>query len=137
MPGNKVRITISGTRKLKEALSALAKAPRASQDLADLVSSAARRLRDEARAAAPKRTGLLRSAIFADTRRPFYDPDGISVLVGINANRAPHWVFIEYGTRRIPARPFWRPTLDRMTPVMRKEIRRGIYALAERYNKLS
>jgi len=78
---------------------------------------AARFVRDEARALVPVRTGLLRSAIFASQGKPEKWPKGPSVIVGVNAKKAPHGHLIEFGTARAPAHPFLRPAVRAVRPM--------------------
>lgn len=72
-----------------------------------------------------KITTHLRDAIFAD-----YGPDGKpNVLVGVNGRRAPHGRWIEYGTPRMIARPFWRPAISGTRDFMAKVIVQGFLKL--------
>lgn len=50
----------------------------------------------------------LRDAIFAD----YGQKDKPNVLAGINTRIAPQGRWIEYGTSRMQARPFWRPSIS-------------------------
>lgn len=70
-------------------------------------------------------TGNLRKAIFRDSRDPYHDPKGPSVLVGINHKIAPHWHFLELGTSKQDARPFFRPGITRSTSRMTQRIAAG------------
>lgn len=62
----------------------------------------------KASAAAPRRTGLLRSSLVWKSR-----PSTLSSIVAIDT-RAFYWKFQEYGTVNHPAKPFLRPAKEAM-----------------------
>lgn len=73
--------------------------------LSDGLAEAAESLRREARSAAPVRSGKLRDSIaVAGDALP-----GFAVTA-----RAPYARFVEFGTRKVPARPFLMPALLRL-----------------------
>jgi HK97 gp10 family phage protein len=76
-------------------------------------------------------TGNLRKAIFLDATDPFHDPKGPSVLVGINHRIAPHWHFLELGTSRQNARPFFRPGVLKSKGKVTGLIRLGLKRIIE------
>jgi HK97 gp10 family phage protein len=55
---------------------------------------------------APRRSGLLRSRIQWEAR-----PRSVSAVVGVRPD-AYYWKFVEYGTKRMEARPFLRPAAE-------------------------
>lgn len=70
----------------------------------DVVSFAAARTAEAARAAAPVRTGALQRSI--TTRATL---GGLSTVVEAGAA---HAAFVEYGTSKMPPQPFMRPAAD-------------------------
>ena len=69
------------------------------------------------RDAAPRRTGTLRRAIKNARRDSRTEGPGAVVFVeqGKQAKADGfYWRFVEFGTVKMPARPFMRPTLDRL-----------------------
>ncbi len=121
-------LTISG---LDEILDNLANVidKTAAEILKGVFMDAGKVLRDRAKANAPVRTGLLRSAIFAAPGRP----DKSDVLVGVSRSKrktgapsAPHGVLIEFGTVKMTARPFFRPAIDSTKSQMGKIIIDGV-----------
>lgn len=86
----------------------------------------------------PPNTGALMESMFYDARDPFNrgkDADiGPSVIAGINHNKAPHWHFLELGTVRQQARPYWRPAIAQNAsygpPRVMKALRSAINAAA-------
>ncbi len=85
--------------------------------------TAARFVRDEARDLVRVRTGLLQSAIYASEGRPERHPAGPSVVAGVSLKRAPHAHFIEFGTARAPAYPFFRPAARAVRPMLAQIIK--------------
>lgn len=89
---------------LREAVAALRKLPvdmRADAQAA--INTTAFQVARSAQASVRRRTGLLASRIEWEAR-----PRSLSAVVRI-AGDAFYWKFIEYGTVRMPARPFLRP----------------------------
>jgi HK97 gp10 family phage protein len=76
-------------------------------------------------------TGNLRKAIFLDATDPFHDPKGPSVLVGINHRIAPHWHFLELGTSKQDASPFFRPGVLKSRAQVTELIRLGLKKIVE------
>lgn len=92
-----------------------------------LMDEGAQPLRDEARRNAPydpkRKKGVhLRDAIFASEGDVNRDPRGPTVLAGVNTNwrkgGAPHAHLIERGTFKMRSRPFWRPSVVKLRPVI-------------------
>lgn len=68
---------------------------------------------DEMQNTVPEVTGTLKQAIYR-YREVDKSKDGVEVFsVGVNVVKAPHWHFLEYGTRRQAAQPFLRPAYDK------------------------
>lgn len=75
-----------------------------------------------ARAFAPRRTGALREAITSKT----IGLNGRVGLVGgeVRGERPDvYWRFVEFGTVKVPARPFFRPAAERETEPYLKRLR--------------
>lgn len=89
---------------LKEANAALRKLPEFARDDAQKVFDVtAFQVSRAAQAQAPNKTGLLRRSIDWATR-----PRSLSAVVTV-AREAFYWRFVEFGTVKMPARPFFRP----------------------------
>jgi HK97 gp10 family phage protein len=65
------------------------------------------RIANRAAQMAPVDTGTLRRDITWTTTG-----DGLSGGAGLHSNAAFYWRFIEYGTVKMPARPFFRPAAE-------------------------
>lgn len=69
-------------------------------------------LYDEMKIRAPEGpTGNLQASIYRFRLKETPDTQA-TFRVGVNARKAPHWHFLEFGTRRQAAKPFIRPTYD-------------------------
>lgn len=91
---------------LKEANRALRKLPEfARAEVQQTMDTTAFQVANGAKARAPRRTGALANAIGWKSR-----PRSLSAVVGINVAAAPHWRFVEYGTVKMAAKPFLRPS---------------------------
>ena len=104
----KVTMTLTGMEALQRALSS---APDAVNDrAADAVTKTAFAIAQRARALVPVVSGTLKGAIApAPASSTKAGPTG---RVGLNSKDAYYWKFVEFGTRRHPARPFFRPAAD-------------------------
>jgi len=94
---------------------------------------AARVAQREVQELAPVRTGLLRSAIGAGRGRPELYQRGPSVVVVLNRRRAPHAHLLEYGTRYLRPRPFWRPGLSAVRPMVSVMVLQALEAALQRW----
>ncbi len=61
----------------------------------------------------------VRSGRLARGVRAVFDPDGFGVRVGVDA---PYAWYVEFGTRRSPARPFIRPVFESLAPRLRADL---------------
>lgn len=84
----------------------------ARKQLKDILIKPAYVIRDEAKDLVPVRTGTLRDAIYA-TRGP---EDKRGVIVGVNGKKAPYAKYVEKGTSRTPAHPYFRPAINATAP---------------------
>jgi HK97 gp10 family phage protein len=101
-------MTLEGMGPLQRALQA---APAAVQELAsDAVTKTGFAIAQRARALVPVRTGALKAAIGSTPARK--TASGPSGRVGTTTPDAWYWRFVEFGTVRTPARPFFRPAAD-------------------------
>lgn len=89
---------------------------------ADAVAASTFSLAQTARAMAPRDTGALRQAIVSKST-------GLNGRVGLSPDvingRHPqvYWRFVEFGTVRVPARPFFRPAAEREREAFIKRMR--------------
>lgn len=61
-----------------------------------------------------EKTGKLQNSIYR-VYSPERSPDGVKTYrVSWNKSKAPHGHLLEFGTSRMPAKPFVRPAFDRM-----------------------
>lgn len=111
------------------------------------LAKAARQLRNAIRAAAPVRTGRLAGAVFsARERAP--DQFGLGELfaIGVRPGKkrddkrgAYYWRMVEFGTAKMPAQPFVRPTFASAAPGMlsgiQNDLRAAVPAIARRVAK--
>lgn len=72
----------------------------------------ARVFRDEVVQRVPKKTGLLRSAIYEVFSEKESTDEKSVYHVSWNKRKAPHGQLVEYGTVKMSARPFLRPAYD-------------------------
>jgi HK97 gp10 family phage protein len=56
-------------------------------------------------------TGNLKASLYRYRLKDTSDSES-TFAVGVNVRKAPHWHFLELGTRKQAARPFIRPTYD-------------------------
>jgi len=99
----------------------------ARQELKDMLMKPAFVIRDEARDMAPVVTGTLRDSIFA-ARGP---DDKRGVIVGVNLKKAPYGRYIERGTSRMPAHPYFRPAVTAVSPTIANMISGDMKKLIE------
>jgi HK97 gp10 family phage protein len=106
----KVTMTLTGFEALQRALRTAPETVRshASQAVATSAFSIAQR----ARALVPVDTGHLKAAIEANRTA-----GGLTGSVGVNKTAdAYYWRFVEFGTRNMAARPFFRPAAEEEEP---------------------
>jgi HK97 gp10 family phage protein len=94
---------------LKEANKALKRLPDHVRDkVQKTIDVTAFQMARKAEQHAPRLTGQLRSAIVWRPR-----PRSLSAIVGIEPD-AFYWKYLEYGTVKMKAKPFWRPAAESM-----------------------
>jgi HK97 gp10 family phage protein len=93
----------------------------------------AAQIRDEIKRAAPKDTGTLKKAVKAVRRRGSRDAvESVVIITRGKAatNDAFYWRFVEYGTKKVPPRPFVAPVYKRFRStykrVMKEELKKQI-----------
>jgi HK97 gp10 family phage protein len=148
---------IQGLPELKAALMQLPKEIQG-KVLADAVKPAAMMIRDRARDRAPQLTGLVKKAIVAYRARKS-DPSRIIYEVGVTmkirrageiitgsrkklrqiraetgkkAMTAFYWRFLEFGTKKMPARPFLRPAFEELKMKALEQIKDSLSAAIEK-----
>jgi HK97 gp10 family phage protein len=95
--------------------------------LKDILMTPAKVIRDEAKDMVPVKTGNLRDAIFA-ARGP---DDKRGVVVGVNGAKAPYARYVEKGTSRMPAHPYFRPAINAVAPAIANMIADDMKKLIE------
>lgn len=101
-----IRLTVTGTRDLEAKLGRLSNAM-AAQHLANATLAGALVIEAGAKEKAPVRTGNLRRSIHSAIVES--SATHAAAMVGTDVEYAP---YLEYGTRRMSARPYLRPALD-------------------------
>jgi HK97 gp10 family phage protein len=102
-------IRIEGLKELEMRLKALPQKI-AGKALYSGLMAGAEVIRKEAANRAPKKTGRLKRNI---VKRREKAPPGLSASVVIGVRKeAFYWRFVEFGTSKLPARPFLRPAFD-------------------------
>lgn len=88
-------------------------------------------IRDEAKARVPVDTGKLKESIIATYGKK--DPDDLNVLVGVKYGKggAPHAHLVEFGTSKMPPRPFFRPAVSSKKTEAGEKIAEGLKKLIE------
>ena len=126
-------LTISGLDGILDNVNNILNKTRA-EELKGVFMEAGKVLRDRAKANAPVRTGLLRSAIFVAPGKP----DHADVIAGVSRSKkktgapsAPHGLLIEYGTVKMSSRPFFRPAITETKDTMGKIIITGVRQIIE------
>ncbi|MDW4550881.1 HK97 gp10 family phage protein [Defluviimonas sp. D31] len=111
-----ITIEVKGTEEIKALLGQVA--PRHAVNIARAtIHGVAGDIRDMAKEEAPKDEGVLRRAIKAKRRRMEFGRIRSDVVIergkGAKAD-AFYWRFVEYGTSRLPARPYFLPSIRRI-----------------------
>lgn len=83
----------------------------AGKALAASVRAGARVVRGAVRDKAPVDTGALRANLYVANKRTGNDAEK-TVLVGVRNRKTFYWRLVEFGTRKMAARPFLRPAFD-------------------------
>ena len=103
----RVKLTLTGMEKLQNALKNAPEVARSHASSAIAASTFA--VAQRARSLVPVDTGTLRNAI--ESNRP--NVKGLVGRVGLNSSAARgYWFFVEFGTRYMPARPFFRTAAE-------------------------
>lgn len=101
--------------------------------LKDVMLKPAMVIRDEAKDLVPVRTGKLRDAIYAEPGIST-KPDAIA---GVAVRRVPYAIYVEHGTSRMAAQPFFRPAVLATRPLVANmiagDLKELIEYVAERY----
>jgi HK97 gp10 family phage protein len=102
-------------------------------EIKDALMKPAMVIRDEARDLAPVRTGNLRDSIYA-AKGP---EDAPGVIVFVSRKKAPYAVFVEKGTSKRGASPFFRPAVAATRPLIANmiagDMKKLIEATVEKY----
>lgn len=101
----RVTVKLDGFERTRKALQSAPEAARVHASSAVAVSTFA--LAQRARSLVPVDSGTLKAAI--DTSRTV---SGLTGRVGISNAAAYYWRFVEFGTRNVSARPFFRPAAE-------------------------
>lgn len=88
-------------------------------------------LRDEAKHHAPVDTGLLRDSIYLAFKEDRSTGGQVVYSVSWNSKTAPHGHLIEFGTYKMPAKPFLRPAYDAAPRAQAAMLARGRERAAE------
>lgn len=154
-------VKVEGLRELGEAMQALG--AEVSAKIADrMVSKAARMVRDEAKKAAPVRTGFLKQNIIVKRMRKSETDLTSEYRMGVRKYKlkyantkfnvrkrragtyygvddAYYWRYLEFGTVKMAARPFMRPAFDnnrmRAVEVMKATGQRLLIAAAQKVGR--
>lgn len=101
----KVTVTLTGFDALQRAL---AGAPEAVRDMSSsAIASSAFAIAQRARALVPVASGDLKRAIATSMVAR-----GLTGSVGLSTPDTPYWRYVEFGTRFMAARPFFRPAAE-------------------------
>jgi HK97 gp10 family phage protein len=118
----KITMTLTGMEGLQRALTV---APDLVQrGAADAVAKTAFAIAQRARALVPVRTGTLKAAITSASTKTS-GRVGVDARAGHgSAKPAVYWRYVEFGARKIPARPFFRPAAEAETNGYLERLRR-------------
>jgi len=96
----------------------------AAENLKSVFMAAGRVLQRNAKSNAEphRKSGRLEANIFVAEGKP----DKPNILVGVTFKKAPEGRWLEYGTSRQPARPWWRPAVTASKPEMARVITDGM-----------
>lgn len=111
-----VTMTLEGFESTRRALVAAPERVRVHASSAVAASTFA--VTQRAKSLVPRDTGLLQSAI-GSTRVV----SGLQGRVGITTREAHYWRYVEFGTRHMPAQPFFRPAAEQERNVFIQRMR--------------
>lgn len=130
---------LEGLPQLFEQLNNLSEIVELDEIVDDVLMPAAKMGRDEIKDTAPigdkpHPPGWLkiREATFAAKGDSAKDAKGPSVLFGVNAHKAPHAIWQEFGTAKMSAHPFFRPARAAVRPALAATIKDGILRLIDK-----
>lgn len=129
-------MTVTGLEEVRQTLGELA--PRVATNLMrTVVQDIASSIAKEAKAAAPVRSGGLKKAIKAQRRRSSRDNPQSQVKANAkNTDKgvdAFYWKFIEFGTRKMQARPFIAPIKQKYAAQMPRILKESFGKKLEQY----
>lgn len=139
---DKVTMKIEGLAELDAKLRAMGP-DIAKSALRGAVGSAARLIRDEAKATNSDDTGRTDRAIYAKLLAKESSENLATYIVGVRSgsrerrkNRdAFYWRFIEFGTSKLPAKPFMRPAFEKLKVACVELIAKRIKARIDRFER--
>jgi HK97 gp10 family phage protein len=134
-----IELKIEGLDELRRALLQLPKELRKGP-LRSAVSAGARIVQRKAAELAPIDEGTLKKAIYRTRSREGSSSVQEMAIVGVRYGKrfrrrgldAWYWRFIEFGTRKMRARPFMRPAFEQTKPEQLEAIRKRLGAAIER-----
>lgn len=78
-----------------------------------------------------RKTGNLHAAVYR-VYSPERSPDGVKTYrISVNKSKAPHWHLLEFGTSRMPAKPFIRPAFDKVQEAIKAGTERMQQVMAQ------
>jgi len=108
----------------------------------EVLKKAGTELRNKIKAAAPLDEGTLRRSLYVKALRDkIGEPQAFDVRVrtGGKAQKKNrdgfYWRFIEYGTKKMPARPFVAPTVEKFRPIMKKYFEQYLDTITGKINR--
>lgn len=126
-----MQLQIEGLQEMQSLLEDFA--PNVARNLARSVTlDIAKQIMTDAKQNVPVDTGILKRSLKAVRRRSSPNNPKASVVAravktrrngNVTTQSANHWVFVEYGTRKMNARPFIKPASDRMKARMPQVMR--------------
>lgn len=129
---------VVGLEETKRAIEALGELGEAAV-LADALKRVGKPMAEEMSALCPRDTGLTAADFRVGVSKELREEGHVRVLVGARSGRTGRaWIakFIEYGTSKMPARPFIRPTWDRhrreFVPAVTRELRTSYERITKR-----
>lgn len=143
------QVQVKGLRELQVAMRDLPQKLRR-RTIQKALRDAAMPMRQDARAKVPKDTGTVRRNIVVQRSKKFNGRNGVFGVVmrvrKINKRmRAKgqgdpfYWTFVEFGTSKMPARPFMRPAFEankqKALEIIRLQIRAGIDQIARELSR--
>lgn len=139
---DKVTMQINGLKDLADKLHQMGP-DIARHALKGAVGSAARLIRDEAKATNPDDTGRTDRAIYATLVKEESSEHQATYKVGVRSGRkerradrdAWYWRFIEFGTGKKPARPFMRPAFEKLKSAAVELIAKRLGARIRRFER--